>query len=296
MEKLPEDMTEDLTEDLTEHIAALEKEAIIHWYACGEGRMPIRQWKNAGAEKVVLLHGGSGSWLHWVRNISALRVHFDVYAIDLPGLGDAAMCEFESDAVSAAQATQSALQQLFDSAFHVVAFSWGCTITAMIMKNMEPQLKSVMLTGPAAVGNLPRRVTMKPLIKRAPKMGRAEVLAAQKENLARLMIHQRARIDETAVTIQDINTSKARFRSPPYARGTLVIDGVRGSTTPLFVIYGDHDAPAYPDLEARRKIFQEARPDVRFELVTDAGHWLQYEAPGLFNERCIEWISNQAYV
>lgn len=289
MEKLPEDMTE----DLTEHIAALEKEAIVHSYACGEGRMPIRQWKNAGAEKVVLLHGGSGSWLHWVRNISTLRVHFDVYAIDLPGLGDAAMCEFESDAFSAAQATQSALQQLFDSAFHVVAFSWGCTLTAMIMKNMAPQLKSVMLTGPAAVGDLPRQVTMKPLIKRTPEMKRSEVLAAQKENLARLMIHQRARIDDTAVTIQDINTSKARFRSPPYARGTLVIDGVRGSTTPLFVIYGDHDAPAYPDLEARRNIFQEARPDVRFELVTDAGHWLQYEMPELFNDRCVEWINSQ---
>lgn len=73
-----------------------------------------------------------------------------------------------------------------------------------------------------------------------------------------------------------------------------MIDGVRGTTTPLFVIYGDHDAPAYPDLEARRNIFQYARPGVRFELVADVGHWLQYEMPELFNERCIEWVNSQS--
>jgi pimeloyl-ACP methyl ester carboxylesterase len=281
-------------ENLPNNILALEKEAVVHWYPCGEGRMPIRQWQHAGAEKVVLLHGGSGSWLHWVRNITALREHFDVYAIDLPGLGDAAMCEVESDAVSAARATESALEQLFDAAFHIVSFSWGCTITAMIMRDIAPRLKSVMLTGPAAVGDLPRRVTMKPLIKRTPEMEREEVLAAQKENLARLMIHQRSRIDDTAVTIQDINTSRARFSSPQYARSTLVIDGVRETTTPLFVIYGDHDAAAYPELEARRDIFLDARPDARFELVDDAGHWLQYEMPELFNQRCIEWVKSQS--
>ena len=123
-------------EALPEDILVLQKEAVIHWAPCGEGRIPIRQWENAGAEKVVLLHGGSGSWLHWTRNIPALREQFDVYAIDLPGLGDASMCEVESDAVSAARATRVALEQLFDSAFHVVAFSWGCTVTAMLMKDM----------------------------------------------------------------------------------------------------------------------------------------------------------------
>jgi len=157
---------------------------------------------------------------------------------------------------------------------------------------MATLLKSVMLTGPAAVGDLPRRLTMKPLIKRVSGMSRDEVLAVQKENLARLMIYQRSRIDDTAVAIQQSNTSRARFRSPPYARGTLVIDGVRGTKTPLFVIYGDHDAPAYPDLEARREVFQSARPDVRFELVADAGHWLQYEMPDVFNQKCIEWLNN----
>lgn len=256
--------------------------------------MPLRRWANVdrtAAETVVMLHGGSGSWLHWFRNIDALRQHFDVVAVDLPGLGDAAMCPVESDAQSAATVTRDALLSSIDGGFHIVAFSWGCTVTAMMMKALEPRLKSVMLTGPASVGNLPRRTQMKPLIKRTPDMSREEVLATQRENLARLMIHDRERIDDLAVLLQDLNTSRARFSSPKYARDTLVIGGVTGTSTPLFVIYGEFDAPAYPDLDARRDVFQSVRADVRFEIVENAGHWLQYEQPDVFNRRCIEWVS-----
>ena len=262
----------------------------VYRFPCGTGEMPVRRWRNEGAEKVMLLHGGSGSWLHWLRNIEPLREHFDVYAADLPGLGDAAMCKVESSAESAASATHGMLTDLFQVPFHIVAFSWGCTLTALLMAQLESRLKSVMLTGPAAVGDLPKQPQMKPLIKRTPGMSRQEVLETQRENLARLMIYRRGRIDDMAVLMQDINTSKARFSSPQYARSTLLIDGLRGTRTPLFVIYGEFDAPAYPELEARRRIFRTVRPDVSIELVPDAGHWLQYEKPDLFNRECINWI------
>lgn len=259
--------------------------------------MPLRRWASmggTGADTVVLLHGGSGSWLHWFRNIEALRQDFNVIAPDLPGLGDAAMCPVASDAQSAARTTRDALLTSISGDFHIVAFSWGCTVSAVMMKTLEPRLKSIMLTGPASVGKLPWRSQMKPLIKRTRDMSREEVSAAQRENLARLMIHDRERIDDLAVLIQERNTRRARFSSPQYARETLVLEGLTGTTTPLFVLYGEYDAPAYPDLEARRDIFRSIRPDVRFEIISNAGHWLQYERPDVFNQRCIGWLSQHA--
>jgi pimeloyl-ACP methyl ester carboxylesterase len=283
-----------VSEALNKSIEALEESSIVSWFPCGDGRMPLRRWaneNNTSADTVVLLHGGSGSWLHWFRNIDALKQRFNVVAVDLPGLGDAAMCPIESDADSAATVTRDALLSSIDGNFHIVAFSWGCTVTAIMMKALEARLKSAMLTGPASVGNLPRRTQMKPLIKRTQEMSREEVLAVQHENLARLMIHDRARIDDLAVLIQDMNTTRARFSSPQYARATLVIEGLTGTSTPLFVIYGEYDAPAYPDLDARRDVFESIRPDARFEIVDNAGHWLQYEQSDIFNARCIEWLS-----
>lgn len=279
---------------IPEEIKTLQDDSIVHWLTfSGGSRLPVRHWRNGeqkGKEKVILLHGGSGSWLHWIRNIPVLKKDFDVYAMDLPGLGDADMCALPSDAVSSADAVATAMESLFDGEFHIVAFSWGCTMTAMVMKRLERQLASVMLTGPAAVGDLPRRQQMKPLIKRTPEMSRDEVMATQRENLSRLMIHDPDRIDELAVEIQELNTTRARFSSPQYARSTLLIDGVRGTQTPLYVVYGEYDAPAYPEVEARHQVFLQARPDVRFDIVPDAGHWLQYEKPLEFNAMCRGWI------
>lgn len=56
---------------------------------CGEGVMVWRCWGEG--EPVVLLHGGSGSWTHWIRNIPALLAcGRQIWALDLPGFGDSA--------------------------------------------------------------------------------------------------------------------------------------------------------------------------------------------------------------
>src|ERR1044071_3139170 len=55
---------------------------------CGDGTMAWRSW-GQGAP-LVLLHGGYGSWMHWIRNVLPLSRQFQVIAPDLPGLGESA--------------------------------------------------------------------------------------------------------------------------------------------------------------------------------------------------------------
>src|SRR5437016_13479092 len=48
-------------------------------------------WRRWGeGPPLVLLHGGYGSWMHWVRNVLPLSRRFTVIAPDLPGLGESA--------------------------------------------------------------------------------------------------------------------------------------------------------------------------------------------------------------
>ena len=56
---------------------------------CGDGAMVWRVW--GAGEPLVLFHGGSGSWTHWIRNIPELSRHFELWVADIPGLGDSAM-------------------------------------------------------------------------------------------------------------------------------------------------------------------------------------------------------------
>ena len=56
---------------------------------CGDGAMVWRVW--GAGEPLVLFHGGSGSWTHWIRNIPELSRHYELWVADIPGLGDSAM-------------------------------------------------------------------------------------------------------------------------------------------------------------------------------------------------------------
>ena len=46
-------------------------------------------WRSWGeGPPLVLLHGASGSWTHWIRNIRPLAARFRVLVPDMPGFGD----------------------------------------------------------------------------------------------------------------------------------------------------------------------------------------------------------------
>jgi len=47
------------------------------WHVWGEG---------SGKPILLLFHGGSGSWIHWIRNVQPLSQHFTVYAADIAGV------------------------------------------------------------------------------------------------------------------------------------------------------------------------------------------------------------------
>lgn len=270
-------------------IRELEAGARIHTSPCGDGEMVFHSWENGADSTVVLFHGGSGSWTHWLRNIEALGKSYNVIAPDLPGLGDSAALAPGYSAADAAACVETGLQALLMAKpFHLVAFSWGCTLAALVGPRLRPL--SLMLVGPAALGDLLRRSQMQPLLRRSRSMTQDEIYAVNRENLARLMIHDRACIDDMAVYLQTRNTDRSRFNSPQFARTTLVLDGIRQIVAPLSVVYGEYDAPAYPHLDLRERLLREARPDVDFHVISEAGHWVQYERAAQFNRLCLDWL------
>ena len=68
---------------------------------CGAGTMVWHVWGESrpGLPPVVLFHGGSGSWTHWLRNIQPLvAAGRQVIAPDLPGFGESALPPVGGDA------------------------------------------------------------------------------------------------------------------------------------------------------------------------------------------------------
>ena len=232
-----------------------------------------------------------------MRNISALRDRGHVLAVDLPGLGDAAALPKGYSAADAVDVFVRGVREVAPrDGLHVMAFSWGCAISAQAARHLEDRLESLFLVGPSSLGDIPRRLGMQPLIRRTPDMSIDEVHAANRENLARLMIHDRSKIDDLAVYLQTTNTQRARFNSPQFAHSRLVLDGVARTRVPLKVVYGEFDAPALPDVAGKESLFRAERNDVEFAMIPDVGHWLPYEQPDTFNRLALDWVTKNAAI
>lgn len=71
-----------------EIVAAFEAAATLVTTPCGDGTM---LWHVFGdGPPLVLLHGGHGSWLHWIRVIHPLAARHRLLIADMPGYGGSA--------------------------------------------------------------------------------------------------------------------------------------------------------------------------------------------------------------
>lgn len=282
------------TKALDRQINALEECATIVTTPCHDGELVFRRWIGPPeAETVMLVHGGSGSWLHWIRNISFLQQHFHVFAVDLPGLGDSASLPDGYTATDAVNVfVHGAKEITSERALHIIGFSWGSAVSAQAAVQLDTQ--SLLLVGPASLGDIPRREMMEPLIRRTSDMSDAEIYETNRENLARLMIYDRSKIDDLAVYTQTLNTQKARFNSRQFSRTRLVLDGIAQAQSPVKVAYGEFDAPALPDIAAKKDLFVAEREDLEFEIIPAGGHWLQYEQADRFNSMTLRWLASNS--
>src|SRR3546814_20757568 len=76
---------------------------------------------------LVLLHGGHGSWTHWLRNIPVLAEHFTTIVPDLPGYGDSDLPSLTNpvEAEALAAIVAAGLDRVVPppATYHLVGFS-----------------------------------------------------------------------------------------------------------------------------------------------------------------------------
>jgi len=247
---------------------------------CGEGHLVWRVWNPTAADPIVLLHGGNGSWRHWVRQIPRLAATRRVIAPDLPGLGDSAMMPDPQDPPHAARMVLDGWHAAVGATrADLVGFSYGANVAGQVAARKGDALRSLTLVGAGSLGVARNAV---PLEKVRDKRDAARI-AAHRFNLASLMIADPARIDDLALAIQEWNTVHARFRSRGFANAALLQEALAKTTAPLTAIWGERDQIAFGHIPQRCAAVREARPDAAIALIPDAGHWTAYEAPDAFD-------------
>jgi 2-hydroxy-6-oxonona-2,4-dienedioate hydrolase len=256
---------------------------------CGDGTMAWRVW--GSGPPLVLLHGGYGSWMHWVRNVLPLARQFTVIAPDLPGLGESATPPEPWTAAGLAAIIVEGLDIVLPSGMapHLAGFSFGGVIGGNVAAQLGDRLRGFTVVGSNGLG-LERSPT--PLKRVPPAADEVEEFATHRYNLNQLMIADPDKIDELALYLQKTNHARARMRSRRFSRSGALVEALPRVTARLDGIWGERDRTAYPHVEERARILRGFQPGARFAVVPGAGHWVQYEAADRFNALIAEFAGD----
>jgi pimeloyl-ACP methyl ester carboxylesterase len=277
-----------ISEATVAFVEGIAAEAERHETPCGDGTMAWRLWGSGPA--LVLLHGGYGSWTHWVRNVLPLSRRFRVIAPDLPGLGDSATPPEPWTAEGLAAIIVDGLNRIVPPGeeLRLAGFSFGGVIGGHVAAQLGERVRGFTVVGSNGLG-LVRQPTE---LRRLPQgASEAEALAIARHNLAVLMIADPDKIDELAVYIQSRNAPRGRIKSRRFSRADTLAQALPLIKARLDGIWGGRDATAWPYLDDRARTLRAVQPDARFEIIPGAGHWVQYEAAERFNPLLAEIAS-----
>jgi 2-hydroxy-6-oxonona-2,4-dienedioate hydrolase len=255
-----------------EIISQMESRARKEETPCGDGSMVWHIWGDG--PPLLLMHGGYGSWTHWIRNIDVLSRHFTVYAPDTPGLGDSAMPPepITPDGIGGVVSEGLNLLVPASESIKVAGFSFGGTIGCRVAAHQGERVTSLVIIGSGGMG-IPRS-PMDEMVNWRDAETPAEIQVAQRRNLEILMIANPDNVDDLAIYTQTAKTLEALHK-------------VKGT---IYGIWGERDAIALGHIDKRKEILRQVQPDCDFRIIPDAGHWVIYEAPDVFNDTLLEML------
>lgn len=269
-------------------IARLDAAARLHRVDGRDGNIVWRAF--GGGPPLVLLHGGHGSWLHWVRNIEALSAGHTLLIPDMPGYGD-------SCALPAALDDQQRLAQIVDgliasldtllgtgTRIDLAGFSFGGLVAALLAKE-RAGVRRLSLLGSAGHAGARRQTSEFIAWQGRP---REAMRAALRHNLGAHMLHDGGAIDALAMAVHEYSCLHTRFHSRSLSRTSQLYAALAGFVQPVLLIWGEHDVTATP-MTLAPELAQQC-PAGEWCVVPGAGHWVQYERPHEVNSLLMSWF------
>jgi pimeloyl-ACP methyl ester carboxylesterase len=248
-------------------------------------------WNRSHTKPLVLLHGGSGSWTHWVRNIDALSEDHAVWAMDLPGMGDSALPPEAKDADDIAPwVAQGMAQLLGGQAIPVMGFSFGGLTAGFVAARHPERVSRLLLVGVPGLGLFGDTLPLRGFL---PNMDQSQRNAVHHHNLMSIMLaHEASLIDQT-LEIQERNVVRDRLRRRRIARSTVMMELQTQWRCPVHALWGALDALYLENLSSAPERLNQC--DLRdLTLLPDTGHWANYENAKAFNDWAIAQLASPA--
>ena len=269
--------------NLFEEVEALQRRAERIETPCGDGALVWHRWGPAGGAPVLLLHGGAGSWTHWLRNIGTLAdAGRSVLVPDLPGFGESSPPPDGHDADVLPGWLERGVQRLIgDQAVDLVGFSFGGLVAGLWAQARPSRVARLVLVGSPGLSADP----LPPLNLRrwdALPVGDARA-AVHRHNLLQLMLAHEGAATPLAVSLHAANVERDRLRQRRLMLTAALVPVLPRLTCPLHGIWGAQDVLYRHRLPLIGQVLSTAPGFQSLELLPQAGHWVQFEAAEAIN-------------
>ena len=272
-------------EEFSNYLSAIEKNCNKVFIKSKDSKVCWRSWGKG--KPLILLHGGYGSWAHWIKQAIPFSKNYNVLIPDMPGFG-------ESDDLTLPHTPEKISANIAETLLKLISpeetpiicgFSFGGLIAGhlsynLIERGLNPE--KLILVGPGGLGA--KRGEMRNMIPRHSKMSEEEIYQAHKTNLEILMMHDATKVDDWSVHIQKQNTDAHRIKSRPISSTDTLARILEKQDVPLFLLWGEKDASVGVYLEDRMSILRDINSKVRFHVEYNLGHWIMYENDVVFNK------------
>lgn len=245
-----------------------------------------------GGPPLVLLHGGYGNWMHWIRNVEALSAAHELWVPDMPGFGESDALPPEVPRAARLEALvvhlTASLEALLGSGtrLDLAAFSFG-SLVAMGVAERTRRVRRLALLGPAGHGSGRQREFN--LVDWRSGIDAAHTRDLLRRNLAELMIAPASGIDALALDIHERACRAARFQSRHFSQSAHLPTALAAFDAPVLGVWGREDATGLAERVASTLGLGTAeRP---WAVVEGAGHWVQYQRPDEVNDLLLNWFA-----
>jgi len=272
-------------EEFSNYLSAIEKNCNKVLIKSKDSKVCWRSWGKG--KPLILLHGGYGSWAHWIKQAIPFSKNYNVLIPDMPGFGESEDLTLpHTPEKISANIAETLLKLISPEETPIICgFSFGGLIAGhlsynLIERGLNPE--KLILVGPGGLGA--KRGEMRNMIARHSKMSEEEIYQAHKTNLEILMMHDATKVDDWSIHIQKQNTDAHRIKSRPISSTDTLARILEKQDVPLFLLWGEKDASVGVYLEDRMSILRDINSKVRFHVEYNLGHWIMYENDVIFNK------------
>jgi pimeloyl-ACP methyl ester carboxylesterase len=227
---------------------------------------------------LLLLHGGSGSWTHWLNNVERFAEHREVWALDIPGFGDSSLPTGITDADGLVPYIAEILKQTFHgTAVDVIGFSFGGMAAGLVAAEYPALIRKLILVGAPGLGLFGKELPMRGMTQSMDKQAQRQV---HTHNLKTMMFVHPESVTEDVIDLQEANVARDRLRRRRIARTNVLAQAQTRWTCPVHGVWAESDA-LYKD--TLQQVPQVLSRMASFCIVPNAGHWVMFENPDAFH-------------